>query len=502
MDAVKVRCEQCGATASRIADVGNPWLDAGIVPYSTLDYRTDRDYWSQWFPPHFITESFPGQFRNWFYVLLTMSTVLEHEPPFQTVLGHAQVRDGEGREMHKSWGNAIEFNEAADRAGASVMRWMYMGTNPEHNVNFGWNTLAEVERRLLTLWNVYAFFVTYADLEGFDPAAPAPAVAERPALDRWVLSELHRLVQVATDGMDRFDVMTLVRRTEAFVEELSTWYVRRSRRRFWRATDKTDQAAAFATLHEVLVTLVKLIAPPMPFLAEEMYQNLVRSVDSAAPESVPVREPGRRSDGSLLSAGPESSASVRAWPVRQQRRDRALLDPGPRRAKCEADGTSPRATGWSAAKRSHPRLRAARSRAQTITVDGAAVELGPDSYEVEVEDQPGFSVIEEGGAMVALRHGQRSSPCACGSERPRRVLTDWVTIIRTSTCSIARRLAVGSSAERQGVALRRMVVRTRVRRLPRATTPRRPSAYQLANDHRTRWGRSAAVRRSPSTIKP
>ena len=114
---------------------------------------------------------FPGQFRNWFYVLLTMSTVLEHEPPFQTVLGHAQVRDGEGREMHKSWGNAIEFNEAADRAGASVMRWMYMGTNPEHNVNFGWNTLAEVERRLLTLWNVYAFFVTYAELEGFDPVA-------------------------------------------------------------------------------------------------------------------------------------------------------------------------------------------------------------------------------------------------------------------------------------------------------------------------------------------
>ncbi len=456
VDAVKVRCEQCGATASRITDVGNPWLDAGIVPYSTLDYRTDRDYWSQWFPPHFITESFPGQFRNWFYVLLTMSTVLEHKPPFQTVLGHAQVRDGEGREMHKSWGNAIEFNEAADRAGASVMRWMYMGTNPEHNVNFGWNTLAEVERRLLTLWNVYAFFVTYAELEGFDPAAPAPAVAERPALDRWILSELHRLVQVATDGMDRFDVMTLVRRTEAFVEELSTWYVRRSRRRFWRATDKTDQAAAFATLHEVLVTLVKLIAPPMPFLAEELYQNLVRSVDSAAPESVhlcdwPAADTARldpalseamslvrrvvslgraaRSRAQIKVRQPVTSIAVRVAAASDRKvlteHQDQLLDELNVKALRFAESSNeyvayrvrplPAVIGPQFGRQTQAILQALRaadgqalarskdaSEPVTLTVDGAAVELGPDSYEVEVEDQPGFSVVEEGGAMVAL----------------------------------------------------------------------------------------------------
>ena len=456
VDAVKVRCEQCGATASRIADVGNPWLDAGIVPYSTLDYRTNRDYWSQWFPPHFITESFPGQFRNWFYVLLTMSTVLEHEPPFQTVLGHAQVRDEEGREMHKSWGNAIEFNEAADRAGASVMRWMYMGTNPEHNVSFGWNTLAEVERRLLTLWNVYAFFVTYAELEGFDPATSAPEVAERPALDRWVLGELHQLIGAATDGMNGFDSMVMVRRTEAFVEDLSTWYVRRNRRRFWRAKDKTDQAAAFATLYEVLVTLVKLIAPPMPFLAEEMYQNLVRSVDGAAPESVhlcdwpaadaALLDPtlseamvlvrrvvslGRasRSRAQIRVRQPVASITVRAAAAS----DREVLTVHQEQLLDELNVKELRFAESSddyVAYRVRPRpdvigpqfgrqtqtilqaLREADGRALarskeagelvTVTVDGAAVELSPDSYEVEVEDQPGFSVVEEGGAMVAL----------------------------------------------------------------------------------------------------
>ncbi len=456
IDAVKVRCGQCGATASRIADVGNPWLDAGIVPYSTLDYRTNRAYWSQWFPAHFITESFPGQFRNWFYVLLTMSTVLEHKPPFRTVLGHAQVRDEQGREMHKSWGNAIEFNEAADRAGASVMRWMYMGTSPERNVNFGWNRLAEVERRLLTLWNVAAFFVTYAELDGWRPAMPAPAVAARPALDRWVLSELHRLIQVATDGMDRFDALTLVRRIESFVEDLSTWYVRRSRRRFWRATDKTDQAAAFATLYEVLVTLIKLIAPPMPFMAEELYQSLVRSVDSAAPESVhlcdwPTADAARldpalsadmdlvrrvvslgraaRSRAQIKVRQPVAALTVRVAAtsdreVLTRHRNLLLEELNVKALRFAASSDEyvayrvrplPAVIGPQFGRQTQAILQAlreadgralARSKEAgdpvTVAVDGTAVELGPDSYAVEVEDQPGFSVVEEGGTMVAL----------------------------------------------------------------------------------------------------
>src|SRR6185369_11843056 len=145
VDAVKVTCSNCGGTAERIRDVGNPWLDAGIVPFSTMHYRTDPDYWAQWFPGDFITESFPGQYRNWFYSLLVMSTVLENRPPFQTVLGHGTVRAEDGKPMHKSAGNAIDFYEAADRAGADVMRWIFLGQNPAANVNFGWKTADETK---------------------------------------------------------------------------------------------------------------------------------------------------------------------------------------------------------------------------------------------------------------------------------------------------------------------------------------------------------------------
>ncbi|MGI8423666.1 MAG: isoleucine--tRNA ligase [Chloroflexota bacterium] len=286
IDAVKIECRKCGGKASRVGDVGNPWLDAGIVTYSTLDYRPDRNFWEKWFPADFITESFPGQFRNWFYSLLTMSTVLENRAPFKAVLGYGLLRDEHGEEMHKSKGNSIEFNEAADKIGASVMRWLFTGANPELNLNFGFTLADEVKRRLLTLWNVYAFFSNYARLDRFDPTKVQLEVSQRPALDRWVLSELNALVQLATDRYENFDAATVTRRIEAFVDDLSNWYVRRGRPRYWKNEADADKLAAYLTLWEVLVTLARLLAPAMPFLAEELYQNLVRGVDQDAPESV------------------------------------------------------------------------------------------------------------------------------------------------------------------------------------------------------------------------
>ncbi|MEO0077925.1 MAG: class I tRNA ligase family protein, partial [candidate division WOR-3 bacterium] len=169
VDEVKIRCEKCGEPVSRIRDVGNPWLDAGIVPFSTTGYLTDRGYWQQWFPFDFITESFPGQFRNWFYAILAMSTVLERCAPIKTVLGYATMKAEDGREMHKSWGNAIAVDEAVERMGADVMRWMFVRQNPSQNLLFGYTGAREVERKLLTLWNVYSFFVTYANIDGFIP---------------------------------------------------------------------------------------------------------------------------------------------------------------------------------------------------------------------------------------------------------------------------------------------------------------------------------------------
>jgi isoleucyl-tRNA synthetase len=170
VDAVKIACSSCGQAVSRIPDVGNPWLDAGIVPFSTLHYREEPDYWAKWFPADFITESFPGQFRNWFYAMLAMSTVLRREPPFRTIFGYATLFGEDGRPMHKSSGNSIEFDEAAERMGVDVMRWMFARARPEDNILFGWHAADEARRRLLVLWNVYAFFVTYARLADWAPS--------------------------------------------------------------------------------------------------------------------------------------------------------------------------------------------------------------------------------------------------------------------------------------------------------------------------------------------
>ncbi|MBI5285593.1 MAG: class I tRNA ligase family protein, partial [Chloroflexi bacterium] len=229
---------------------------------------------------------FPGQFRNWFYSLLTMATALEDRPPFEVVLGHAMVRDEHGAEMHKSAGNAIWFEDAADNMGVDVMRWLFLRQNPANNINFGYGPADEVRRAMfLTLWNTYAFFVTYAELDGWTPAAAAGDL-EHSELDRWVLSELHQLVRGVTDCLQDFDAQAATRLVEAFVDDLSNWYVRRSRRRFWKSESDSDKLAAYATLYECLLTLTKLLAPFTPFLAEELYENLVLSFDADAPESV------------------------------------------------------------------------------------------------------------------------------------------------------------------------------------------------------------------------
>ncbi|MBM3956825.1 MAG: isoleucine--tRNA ligase, partial [Gemmatimonadetes bacterium] len=274
VDAVKIACSKCGRAVPRIRDVGNPWLDAGIVPFSTLGYRHGAKTWKEWFPADWISESFPGQFRNWFYSLLAMSTVLEKREPFKAVFTYALVRDERGEEMHKSKGNAIPFDEAAERMGVDVMRWMYARQNPANNLNFGYRAGDEVRRRfLLTLWNVYSFFVTYANLDGYDPRAPREYVLSD--LDRWLRTELCQLVERATEYLETWRPMEAMYAVEEFIDRLSNWYVRRSRRRFWKSENDSDKLAAYTTLYFALTTLCRLLAPVAPFLADEMYRNLV-----------------------------------------------------------------------------------------------------------------------------------------------------------------------------------------------------------------------------------
>jgi isoleucyl-tRNA synthetase len=353
VDLVKIKNPRTGNLMSRIGDVGNPWLDAGIVPYSTMGYNRDHDYWEKWFPADFITESFPGQFRNWFYALLAMSTMMTGQAPIKVLLGHALVRDQKGEDMHKSKGNAIPFDGATDSGytlfhdreaklkseaqahrdlpegwidgsvkeetivldnrprlvvsaqyppmGADEIRWLYCRHNPVNNINFGPGPAEELRSKfLLKLWNSYAFFCNYARLDNFDPAAPAVRVRERPDIDRWILSDLQLLIKKARTAFEEFDVQAFCLEAERFVDDrLSNWYVRRNRRRFWKSEQNADSQAAYQTLYTVLLTLTKLFAPVMPFLAETMYRNLVDA--GVAKDSVHL-EPYPDADESLIDA--------------------------------------------------------------------------------------------------------------------------------------------------------------------------------------------------------
>ncbi len=308
IDAVKIRCEACGQTASRISDVGNPWLDAGIVPYSTMGYD-DPNTWKEWFPPNLVLECFPGQFRNWFYAVLAMNAMMQQDvwadrtagrsevlPPFRTLLGHALVRDEEGKEMHKSLGNAISFEAAADSIGAEVMRYIYACQNPTMNLNFPdisekrkQNKVhldQEAYRKLLTLWNCYSFYITYASVDKITPDQLNVAIERRSDLDRWILSKFQHLVKKARKSFENYQIHTFMEPFERFLDDLSNWYIRRSRRRFWKSENDTEKMAAFATLYEILEGTCRLMAPIMPFLSEEIYQNLVLSVAKNNPLSV------------------------------------------------------------------------------------------------------------------------------------------------------------------------------------------------------------------------
>jgi len=276
VDYVKIKHPKTGLIGKRIKDVGNPWLDAGIVPFSTMKYFDDKSYWEEWFPADFITECFPGQFRNWFYSLLAMSSFLEGKSPFKTLLGHALVKDESGAEMHKSAGNAIWFDDAAEKMGVDVMRWMYSKQNVENNLLFGYDKADEVRKKLISLWNVYSFFCTYANLDDFKPHSHDISDKDLSLLDRWIISKSHQLTADAKLSYENFEVDKLLKNVESFLDDLSNWYIRRNRRRFWKSENDADKFVAYQTLYEVLLDLIKILSPIIPFVAERMYLNITK----------------------------------------------------------------------------------------------------------------------------------------------------------------------------------------------------------------------------------
>jgi isoleucyl-tRNA synthetase len=287
IDEVKVKCDKCGKAADRVLDVGNPWLDAGIVSFSTVSsdnkseplYKTDKVEFAKWYPAEFITESFPGQFKNWFYSLIAMSTVLENKEPFKNVLGFATLFGEDGMPMHKSSGNAVSFDEGADKIGVDVMRWMFVRQNPADNLLFGYHLSDEVRRHFhLMLWNIYNFFVTYANLDGWQPEPVLAFNSQSFAvLDKWILSRLTQTAGEVTKALEGYDAMTASGEIDAFVSDLSLWYIRRSRDRVGPAAENgADKNAFYQTTHYVLVTFSRLLAPFMPFLSEVIFQNLTK----------------------------------------------------------------------------------------------------------------------------------------------------------------------------------------------------------------------------------
>jgi isoleucyl-tRNA synthetase len=334
IDKVKIRNPKTGNLMTRIPDVGNPWLDAGIVAFSTMKYNTDRDYWQKWYPADFITESFPGQFRNWFYALLAMSTMLsDGRPPFKTLLGHGLVKDQYGHEMHKTAGNSIEFISAADTGGeikdpkgkslpfnaigADVMRWLYCRQNPGANMNFGPEPANEVRSKVFfKLWNTYAMFCNYAIGDGFDPTAEPVPVAARQDVDRWLLSNLQLLINEARAAYENYNVMAFALKCEEFIDgDLSNWYVRRNKDRLHSKNTALDGAglrdkrAAYQTLYTTLTTLCKLMAPCIPFATEAMWQNLRLPTDA---ESVHLCDFPTADAGVVDEALSEDMAAARA----------------------------------------------------------------------------------------------------------------------------------------------------------------------------------------------
>jgi isoleucyl-tRNA synthetase len=310
VDRITFPCSDCDGTTRRVPGVADAWFDSGGMPFAQWGYpHRGHEEFERHYPADYICEAI-DQTRGWFYSLLAESTLLFGDSSYRNCVCLGHIVDEDGRKMSKSAGNVVDPWTITEVHGADALRWlMFADGNPWVSRRVGTQQLDDVVRRfLLTIWNTHVFFTTYARIDGFDPSGDAPAVADRPITDRWILAELADTIDAVDRGLDTYDVSSATRRLERFVDDLSNWYVRRSRRRFWRGADEdpADKAAAYHTLHTVMTTLAQLLAPFVPFLAERLWQDLAVSVDAAAPDSVhltdfPVADPSW-SDGSVSDA--------------------------------------------------------------------------------------------------------------------------------------------------------------------------------------------------------
>lgn len=288
VDEVHFACQKCGSQMRRVPELIDVWFDSGSMPYAQWHYPFEnKDLFEQQYPADYISEAV-DQTRGWFYSLHAISTLLFGKVAFKNVVSPGHIQDADGRKMSKSLGNIVQPWEVLNVHGADALRWyLYTATPPGNERRFSVDLVGEALRNFtLPLWNVYSFFVTYANLDGWDPSMIDDTELVYGNLDKWLHSEMNSLVKEVTEAYEKYDPTGATRPVEKFVEILSTWYVRRSRRRFWKSESDTDKKAAYATLYKALVTVSKLIAPAMPFLADELYHNLVRNSVPGSSESV------------------------------------------------------------------------------------------------------------------------------------------------------------------------------------------------------------------------
>ncbi|HEX2051065.1 MAG TPA: isoleucine--tRNA ligase [Actinomycetota bacterium] len=456
VDDIEIACPECGERARRVPSVIDAWFDSGSMPFAQWHYPFENeDVFERRFPADFISEAI-DQTRGWFYSLLAIATLVRGQSSYRNVVCLGLLLDGEGRKMSKSLGNIVDPWTVFDAQGADPLRWyMLTAGTPWSARRVSLDIVEEALRKyLLTLWNTYSFWVTYASLEGYEPGTSDVPVSERGEMDRWILAELYDTVRESTGALEAFDATRAGRRIERFVDDLSNWYVRRSRRRFWRSGHDADTRAAFATLWECLVAVAKLTAPFTPFVADEIYTNLTGPLDDAPPSvhlaswpevgndraddglrrrmalarklvtlgraartdaKVRVRQPLRRAlvvmpaaDAELLSGlEPLVAEELNVKDVEVARGLEELVSYevkpnfkalGPRfgaRVKAIAAALA-RADAGALVGELERRGRV------SLDVDGDAVELVPDDLDVRIEGRAGFALAREGAHGVAL----------------------------------------------------------------------------------------------------
>ncbi len=463
VDELTWTCVECGkGTMRRVPEVADAWFDSGAMPVAQWHYPFENhELFNEQFPADFICEAI-DQTRGWFYTLHAVSTLLFDQPSYKNVicLGHIVAEDGS--KMSKSRGNVVNPWSVLDESGADATRWYMLTASPPGNTRrFSANLVKEVVGKfLLTLWNSYSFFVTYANLNDFDPATPPVPLEQRSVLDRWVLARLNHVVERVTEGLETYDVTGATRPIDEFVEELSNWYVRLSRRRFWNvdadAESQRLSLAAHQTMYEALVTLSKLLAPFTPFVADEIFRNLVARADEAAPVSVhlsrwPEPDPAYANEQliadmalaqrvvSLGRAARESAGLKLRQPLAEatiglpSARDAGSLErlateimeelnvKALKTVTASSDLVEvvihplPKQLGGKYGRR-FPAIREAlvqldpltvahaveAGQAVEVSVDGETLAIQPDEIEVRKSPKPGLAVAEEAGYLVAV----------------------------------------------------------------------------------------------------